>query len=99
MEGIYDGGAADTCFECELLYPERSRPCPRCGSRMRYRPAVMMDEPSLSQAIIAGLRRRDDRDGLVGLLELVHRFQPRSVELLASAGYSIDELRRAWEAL
>lgn len=99
MEGIYDGGAADTCFECELLYPERRRPCPRCGSRMRYQPAVMMDEPSLTQAIVEGLPRLDDREGLLGLLELVHRFQPRSVELLESAGSSIDELRRAWEAL
>lgn len=102
MEGIYDGGAHDACFLCALLYPERPTPCPRCDSRMRYRPAVMMDEPALEQAIAGGLQRLaggDPRAALTAVLDLVYRFQPRSIELLEQYGSSIEELRESWEAL
>lgn len=113
MEGIYDGGAVDTCFVCGLLYPERWQDgCPCCGRRMRYVAAAMMDslalEATLSNLVARYRRAREaDRFGYPGrlrpltdLLETIHRFAPDSLSALARIGaYSLDELRLDYEAL
>lgn len=108
MEGITDGRAVDTCFHCGLLYPEAcARDCPRCGRRMRYQPAIFMDEPALRDALRA---RADAYAGAAGtdarrrclhaLLALVHDHAPASLRLLAElGGPDLDALRRAYEAL
>lgn len=87
MEGIFDGAAIDTCWVCGLLAP--SDECARCGGRMRYRPAAMMDAVALAAAVRARvddhLRERSPAT-LEALAALLHRFAPASLDELARDG-------------
>ncbi|HUH03304.1 MAG TPA: hypothetical protein VML75_15005 [Kofleriaceae bacterium] len=100
MEGVFDGGACDTCFVCGLLALHQAGACPQCGGRMTYRPAVMMDEPALA-ALIAerstAYRATPDREHLEALAQAVHRFAPASLALLEHP--TLDELRAAYARL
>lgn len=98
MEGIRDGHAGDDCFVCGLLWPG-ARPCPRCGGRMSWVPARMLDEQLALLEVGRALdtwRSLGGREELERLLEIVHRGAPLTVDALADLGGSLDELRRAW---
>jgi hypothetical protein len=109
MEGIVDGAATDSCFVCGLLYPEElAEACPRCGRRMRYEPAALMDPEALAARVreeVEALRRAGDapvaarRAALEALLSTLHRFSPEALEVCRRAGGpGIEALRAAWEA-
>jgi hypothetical protein len=114
VEGIFDGRAVDSCFLCELLYPDaHAEDCPRCGRRMRYQPAVMMNDTALREAVReralaymeAEPRLRQQR--LIELLEHLHRFAPASLVVLDELGQSgdggdvigLDRLRRDYRSV
>jgi hypothetical protein len=98
VEGIFDGRAVDGCFLCELLYPDaHADDCPRCGRRMRYQPAVMMNETALRDTVRERALAYIDAEPLlrqarlIELLEHLHRFAPASLVVLDELG-KLDEL-------
>jgi hypothetical protein len=101
VEGIRDGHAGDECFVCGLLWPG-ARPCRRCGGRMRWSPATMLDENLALIKVGRALdtwRSRGGREALEELLEIVHAGGSLTVDALHDMGGDLDELRRAYARL
>jgi hypothetical protein len=96
---MFDGGACDTCFICGLLEPS-DETCGRCGGRMAYRPATMMDDAALETMLrerCAAYRASPSLARLVLLAEAIHRFAPASLSVLTRiGGPTVAELRSAY---
>lgn len=81
--------------------------CPRCGQRMRYRPAAIHDEAMLRDrvrqhrdAYVHAATPDDRARGLIALLTLLHDHAPAALAALQSVGGpALDALRRDYESL
>ena len=99
MEGIVDGGAIDTCFYCDLLYPEIEA-CPRCGNRLRYRSASMAESPAPEEQIevlVKAFREARSEANAILLLQLMHQHPEAVTGAIGDDQSLMDELRAAFQ--
>ena len=92
------------CFYCSLLYPEQSAPCPKCQNQLRFRPAQMLCEESVTARVteqVRGFQAATDpgqqRRLLLDLLDMLFVYGPLAVQQAAAAGVDLDTLRRTYE--
>lgn len=92
MEGIADGFSVDSCYLCDLITPSTDE-CHHCLKRMRYLPAEIIEENSLSFAADAFVNRPSNSTACE-LAKIIWLFQKKGLPVAPTNIPSLDELRR-----